>query len=592
MNSSDYVGFNDEVLELKFLKKDVFLICSNSDTLRMVNTKTRDSRLIFGHRDIVTCCDVNPNNHLITGGKDGRIFLWKLSSNGEDSFPEIIISKKYKGHVSYVISVAIGQKTGNVFVSCGGDGLLKLWNIAKQTCKTVKPHQKEINFCRINSNEKYVLTGSQDKQIILYSAKTLKIVRQIKGHGKGVWDGDFAPFELMFATCSSDQLVKVWDLKMILDLHKKNTRGVSNPESNGDRAPAKKAISAEKKPKRELTEDEENRLLVSQVLSNHAGDSIADIIGKGSSSTALDIEKSECLFTLEGHESPAIRVKWVNMGLQLISGDSEGVVKLWNYRKATCLFSVHQHAGRIWSLDIFEDFKFEEGEQTSLLKTQRTEDIRILSGDNDCGLFLWSDDTHRVQAQNLQERQERKVLHSQLEMHMREQRFREAVTLCFERKMNSWFFKSLQRWQKEFLADWFVESIVFSFDDYCRQLYLNLLKASQLTERERRFQQELQTLVEDLFRSDPAHLLKTCQGFITHSKYSWTVQLVLHCLFGSCVQMGNLARLYDELKAQKVDLKRVLKVYLNFSEKLLRRNELQIQTVAKLRFDLKKSELN
>lgn len=555
-----------------------------------MDSHTKESQLIYGHRDIVTTCDLNPANHLVTGSKDGRILLWEIGQT-DRAFPEIRLKKKYKGHISYVASVSIGQKTGNVFVSCGGDGLVKLWNIARQTCKTVKPHKKEINFCRINRNEKYILSGSQDRHVLLFSAKTLKTIKEIKAHSRGVWDADFAPFELMFATSSSDQLVKVWDLKYILDVHKGQSRNLtSNASSNGKDLLAKGQEAAQKRQR--LTEDQENELLVKQVLADHADNSISQLIQNSATGETVTVEKSECLWTLEGHESPVIRVKWINIGLQLISGDSDGVIKLWNFRKASCLFSVHQHKGRIWSLDVFEKFKFGRGEETRLVRTQSTEQVQILSGDNDCGLFLWADNTQMLQAEALEDRQRRKIIHDELELKIKESRYREAILMCFERKMNSWFFKTIQKWQKEYLADWLVESIVFSFDDYCQQLYLNLLGASELSAREKEFQTEFQGLVEELFEKDSARLLLVCQSFITHSKYAWSVQLVLHCLFGNCIQMGNLAELHDKLRPHKVDLRKILMVYLNFSEKLIRRNSLQRKIITRVGFDLKLNNLN
>lgn len=584
----DFVGFNDEILELKFINKDTFLICSNSDTIRLMNSQTKESRLIYGHRDIVTTCDLNPSNHLVTGSKDGRILLWGIDQTSE-GFPQMQLKKKYKGHISYVASVSIGQKTGNLFVSCGGDGLVKLWNIARQTCKTVKPHKKEINFCRINRNEKYVLSGSQDKHVILYSAKTLKIIKEIKGHARGIWDADFAPFEPMFVTCSSDQLIKIWDLKFILEAQKGQFNHLATNSNAKDLLSKKTQITNKRK---QLSEDQENELLVKQVLAENTNNSISQLIQTSQAGITATIGKSECLWTLEGHESPVIRVKWVNIGLQILSGDSEGVVKLWNYRKGSCLFSIHKHQGRIWALDVFEKFKFEEGEETRLIRAQFTEQIKILSGDNDCGLFLWADDTQTAQAEILGDRQKRKVIHDELELKIKDSQFKEAIMMCFDRKMNSWFFKTVQRWQKDFMADWLVESIVFSFDDYCQQLYSNLLGSSKLSLREEEFQIEFQALVEELFEKDPARLLLICQSFITHSKYAWTVQLVLHCLFGKCIQMGNLAELHDLLKPKKVDLKKVLLVYLNFSEKLMRRNSLQREVITRIGFDLKINNLS
>ena len=599
------------MLEVKFLNRDYFIVCSNSDTLRVVNNKTKDNSILTGHRDIITCSDLNPKNFLITGSKDGKILLWEINQTLEDSpstfendkivsnaKPEIKLLKKYKGHMSYVVTLSIGQKTGNVFISCGGDGMLKLWNISKQSCKSIKPHTKEINFARMSRNEKFVISGSHDRSVILYSATNLKVLKELKEHTKGVWDGEFAPFEMLFATGSSDQLIKIWDLKMIADFEKQKKKTIlgENYQENLDNQT--KIIEEANRSSRKnlksnvnskMSKDKEERMLVKEVLNqsgtgnDHAQNLLNQIIGQNEKALA----SPECLRTLEGHESPVVRVKWINLGLQIISGDSQGAIKLWNFRKAVCLYTIHKHEGKIWALDVYESFKFGNDK----IDTQNTEDIQILSGDNNSTLFLWKDNTQEIEVKNLADRQRRKVIHDEIEMKIKESNFEEAIEICFSREMNSWFFKTIERWQKKAISDWVIENILFSFDDYCQQLYHNLIEQKEINIRQQIFVDDLTNLICKLFDLDAPKLLNMCQAFITHTKYAWTVQIILFCLFKQAIEVKGLASLFDKLKKEKIDLKRVFRVFMNFSEKMLKRNERQSRIVAGIGFELKRNML-
>ena len=584
-------------MELKFLNKNYFIVCSNSDSLRVVSRKDKSAKLILGHREMITCSDLNPKNYLVTGSKDGKILLWKISNNDleePDTTPDITLLKKYKGHLSHVIGLSIGQKTGNVFVSCGADGMLKLWNILKQTCKTVKPHKKEMNFCRMNRNEKYVMTGSHDRTVILYSAKTLKVLRELKEHTRGVWDGDFAPFELLFATAGSDLSVKIWDLKLILDTNKDDQKMLNSDEIKPEETPVKVPYSNGKSKQKqlELSNDAEQKKLVNEVLQSAALTKDRNSLARGLLDTQIGAQKQvvtgpECLFTLEGHEHAIVRVKWVNLGLQLLSADSSGVIKLWNFRKAICLFTIHKHEGKIWALDVYESFKF----QSADIKTQNTNEIEILSGDNNSTIFIWKDDTLQTEKKNLADRQKKRVIHSQIELKIKEKDFPGAIEICFDRNMHSWFFKTIERWQRASVADWVVQNIIFSFDAFCQQLYANILQNNSLNAKELDFMEKMNKLVTFLFDKESSKLLLICQSFITHSRYAWTVQLILYCVFGKCIDIQNLTEVYDSLKNSQVDLKKIINVYLNFSEKMLKRNEKQAKIIANLGFSLKRNKL-
>ena len=623
--NEEIIGYNDDILEIKYLSKDFLAICSNSDTIRIVDKKTKLSKMLFGHRDIITACDVRPNSHMVTGSRDGRILLWQIQDSkspeqipgetveSKPKAPTIKLLKKYKGHLSDVVMLSIGQKTGKVFISCGGDGMLKSWDISKQTCKTVKPHKKEINFCRINRNEKFVITGSHDRTINLYHARSLKVIRELKVHSRGVWDGDFAPFELMFATGSSDMTIRVWDLATILKSYKSGKNAVSNSKelsqvsSQQDQSESLNLIS-NPLALEGLTSDQQQNLLVKNVLnSTQANSLISSTLAQSLAASTQATASPDCLWVLEGHESPIVRVKWLNLGLQIISGDSEGVIKLWNPRKGLCLFSVHKHQGKVWSMAVYEDFLFNNCD----LKKQRSDQIEILTGDNNSCLYLWKDNTISSELKKVEDRQERKLLHSQLQIHLTSNEYGQAVRMCFDKDMNSWFFKTLQQWSRDTCDLPPTRHILFGYDEYCDQIKHQAMKDKMTnngTQNGGRSSQsgmlqfahqnqnsepstEMVRIIEQLYSENPGKLLSLCRSFVTHSKYTDASQMVLQILFANCIELEKTAELSDQLATEKIDFKSLISTCISFSEKHLRRKEIQRRTLATLMFGLKRKML-
>ena len=49
-----------------------------------------------------------------------------------------------------------------------------------------------------------------------------------------------------------------------------------------------------------------------------------------------------------------VKVVWLNAGLQLASASVDGIVKIWNVSKLTCLNSFEMQDDKIWALDFSE----------------------------------------------------------------------------------------------------------------------------------------------------------------------------------------------------------------------------------------------
>ena len=75
----------DEVIDLKFLKEDTnkALLCSNSESLKLLDLEKGEAELYQGHTDIILCLDSCEKKSLfLTGSKDNQIRLWCYNRDG------------------------------------------------------------------------------------------------------------------------------------------------------------------------------------------------------------------------------------------------------------------------------------------------------------------------------------------------------------------------------------------------------------------------------------------------------------------------------------------------------------------------------
>jgi WD40 repeat protein len=515
----EFVGLNDEVMDVKFINHNFAVVCSNSETIRVINIKNRSGKLLNGHDDLSTTVDIYKEKYMITGAKDGKIFLWKinqekteesdpihdgqlprkpkLSFNVEDEEPGQLISgldeeeidvsddqepeeyglnkigfklmKKYKAHTGSISSLRFGKKTGSKFVSAGTEGIIKLWDLKQKTCKSIKPHAKELNFVRISPNEKIVMTGSHDRNIHLYNANDLTLITKINAHKRGVWDAEFAPIEKLIASGSSDSLVKIWNYE--------------NPE--------------------------EVSLLV----------------------------------TLQGHTSAVLKICWLLKGLQVASASADGVIKIWNIRKAVCMATYEHHEGRVWAMDVLE---------VGVDKAQ------ILSGDNANGLMLWQDNSDEIVAEKNTEIQENRTFLDNVDILCNNGDFEGAIKFCFHKKMFAALFEAISKLRKSVLKS---TDVIYDIE---------LLESETKDEAAtiQAFEQRLQSIIIELLHINKIRLLTALKNFVTHSKYSAMVQTILKLVL-SYLKLSKMAELSEEMKAIDADVKQIYDIYKIFTQKYL-----------------------
>lgn len=198
----EFIGHIDEVLDIKSYNDTHILLALNSTEAKILNTSTLQTKSLIGHTDNILCTDIQ-NDLILTGSKDKLIKLWRDN--------ECIGT--YTGHTEEVTSVAFSKKSW--FVSCSIDLTIKTWKKSEENVTsalyTCVAHTKDISVVKVSSDNKIIFSGSQDKSIKLWTSK-LKIVKELLGHKRGVWDLSQSPQDRLLCSSSGDMTVKLWSL--------------------------------------------------------------------------------------------------------------------------------------------------------------------------------------------------------------------------------------------------------------------------------------------------------------------------------------------------------------------------------------------
>lgn len=79
-----FCGFQDEIIDAKFIDNNNFVICTNSETIKIINVEGGSTQFVTGPKDIVTSVDIY-QDLMVNGCKNGKIYLWKIKRSDSES---------------------------------------------------------------------------------------------------------------------------------------------------------------------------------------------------------------------------------------------------------------------------------------------------------------------------------------------------------------------------------------------------------------------------------------------------------------------------------------------------------------------------
>ncbi|MBS3913124.1 MAG: WD40 repeat domain-containing protein [Bacteroidetes bacterium] len=157
-----------------------------------------------GHMSAITCVAYSKDGSLVaSGSKDNTIRVYNTSDGSL-----LYSSLEHTGAITKLIF----DPTGKYLMSSSKDGTIRMFNLYEVTVKTnVVPYGKPINSFAVASNGKslYVATAKGDIDNIGFKGQ---IIKSLTGHGQQVNCLELSPNGKLLVSGADDKTVIVWDL--------------------------------------------------------------------------------------------------------------------------------------------------------------------------------------------------------------------------------------------------------------------------------------------------------------------------------------------------------------------------------------------
>jgi E3 ubiquitin-protein ligase RFWD2 len=157
---------------VQFCSVDPRLIASASDDtkVKIWSTNSEYSLISLDAKSNVCCVVFKPDSkfHVLFGTADHSIHYYDLRMAKEPV-------SLFKGHRKAVSYVKFCSETGDEFVSASTDSLLKSWKLNENYCmRSYTGHLNEKNFVGLDSKNGYIVTGSENNNLYLYTNELSK----------------------------------------------------------------------------------------------------------------------------------------------------------------------------------------------------------------------------------------------------------------------------------------------------------------------------------------------------------------------------------------------------------------------------------
>src|SRR4051812_2412704 len=158
-----------------------------------------------GHRDGVLSLAMAPaaSGIVATGGGDGTVRLWDVARQSQKAV--------LKGHTDRVLAVA-WSPDGALLASGGADRTIIIWNPQSgEQIARLKNIARPVRALAFSSDSKRMAAGI-DTEIYVWPVENSKELKILSGHKQDISGLAFLPGRNELASFASDKTVRIWDL--------------------------------------------------------------------------------------------------------------------------------------------------------------------------------------------------------------------------------------------------------------------------------------------------------------------------------------------------------------------------------------------
>jgi len=372
---------------------------SRDQSVRVWDAKTGEQlRELQGHTGWVhSVAFSSDGNRIVSGSRDNSVRVWdakmgeqlrelqghtSLVSSADKLVPiwDGKQPRKKQRYMNTIASVAFSPD-GNRIVSGSADKSVRVWDAKTgEQLRELQGHTGYVTSVAFSPDGNRIVSGSWDKSVRVWDGKTGEQLRELQGHTRLVFSVAFSSDGDRVVSGSEDSSVRVWDAKTGEQLRK--LQGHTGPvhsvsfSSDGNRIVSGSWDSSVRVWDGKTGEQlRELRGHVESVYSVSFSPNDNQIVSGSEDSLVWvwDANTGELLIGLQGHTGPVQSVAFSPNGNQIVSGSQDKSVRVWDGKTGEQLRELQGHTGWVHSVAFSSD-----GNQ-------------VVSGSDDCSVRVWAD---------------------------------------------------------------------------------------------------------------------------------------------------------------------------------------------------------
>ncbi|CAG5127836.1 unnamed protein product [Candidula unifasciata] len=192
----------------------------NDGRMRIFGFKTKDLSLELKHvimdahnKGVTALALTSAGNTIISGGGEGMIRVWDIVSATDHTGKKEIraeLRHSFKEHKNFVSEI-IMRSNDKEFASAGGDGATIIWDLVKGTRKNAVFANTLFKSVAFGEEELQILTCGTDHKLGYWETYDGSLIRELEGSKSGAINSlDITTDQRYFVTGGEDKLVKLW----------------------------------------------------------------------------------------------------------------------------------------------------------------------------------------------------------------------------------------------------------------------------------------------------------------------------------------------------------------------------------------------